>query len=92
MRIEHDVARGAAFEILVNGTPCRAYAGETVAAAMLAGGLAGARRDTAGRPRGPFCNMGTCCECMVTIGDGDNRRRMRGCLIDAAPGMMVTDG
>lgn len=92
MRIDQGVARGPAFEIFVDGAPCRAFPGETVAAVLLANGRASLRRDNDGQPRGLFCNMGTCCECMVTVGAGDNRRRVRGCLVDAVPGLVVTHG
>ena len=90
MRIDDGVTRGPAFDILIDGTPRRAFPGETVAAVMLANGTAALRSDTGGRPRGLFCNMGTCCECMVTIDTGAVRRRMRGCLIDAIPGLKVS--
>jgi hypothetical protein len=89
MRIDRDVTRGPAFEILVDGGRCPAFSGETVAAVMLANDVAAFRQDMEGRPRGMFCNMGTCYECMVTIDDGQSRRRLRGCLIDAVPGLKV---
>jgi D-hydroxyproline dehydrogenase subunit gamma len=38
-----------------------------------------------GEPRGPFCGMGVCFECEITV-DG---RMVRACLTPAADGMVV---
>lgn len=48
----------------------RGYPGETIAAALLAGGVRGFRRDSGGVLRGPYCNMGTCFECLVEVRGG----------------------
>ncbi|MBB5686864.1 (2Fe-2S)-binding protein [Sphingobium boeckii] len=91
MRIEQDVTRGAAIEISVDGIALAAFDGETIATAMLSQGMAMFRRDARGRPRGLFCNMGTCGECMVTL-TAENRR-VRACVTDAQNGMdIATDG
>jgi predicted molibdopterin-dependent oxidoreductase YjgC len=61
---------GAGDEVIVtiDGVACAARTSDTVAVAML---LAGhhANRSTAvtGAPRGPWCLMGTCFDCLVTI-------------------------
>ncbi len=51
-----------------DGQPLRAYQGETLLAALLAERgwtlRASARR---GRPRGPFCGMGLCMDCLVHV-------------------------
>ena len=88
MRVEQQVRRGAAFTITVDGREVPAFEGETVAAAMIAAGLVRFRTDSVGRERGLFCNMGTCCECLVRIGDPG--RRVRACLTEAGPGMEVS--
>lgn len=91
MRIAQDVTRGAAITIAVDGVAIPAFEGETIATAMLAQGMIRFRSDGQGRPRGLFCNMGTCCECMVTLTADD--RRVRACVTDAQQGMDVaTDG
>lgn len=88
MRIA-ETRRGAPLTIIVDGVAVAGFAGETVAALMLAGGIVRFRDDRSGQPRGLWCNMGTCGECTVAI-DG---RRLRACLAAASDGMVVaTDG
>jgi len=73
--------------IVVDGTPVPARAGDSVAAALLGAGLR-AFRETAvsGAPRGPFCMMGTCFDCVVTV---DGRRNVQACLARVADGMRI---
>jgi len=90
MRIERDTRRGRPISIRVDGVEIGSFEGETVAAAMLEQDVA-FRRDTRGRDRGLFCNMGTCSECMVTL--LPSRRRVRACITPASDGMeLVTHG
>jgi predicted molibdopterin-dependent oxidoreductase YjgC len=71
----------------VDGLPVRARAGDTVAAAMLAAGLDHCRTTpVTGVPRAPYCLMGVCFDCLVTI-DGVGSRQA--CLIPAREGMAV---
>jgi predicted molibdopterin-dependent oxidoreductase YjgC len=74
-------------EIFVDGQSVQARQGDTVAAALLASGL-DVRRDSAvsGVPRLPYCMMGVCFECLVTINGVGNRQ---GCLIPVEPGMQI---
>jgi len=73
--------------ILVQGIAVDAREGDTVSAALLASGL-DVRRKTAvsGAPRLPFCMMGVCFDCLVTI-DGVGSRQ--GCLVPVAEGMQI---
>lgn len=73
--------------IFVDGTKVTARAGDSVAAALLAAGLR-AFRSTAvsGAPRGPFCMMGACFDCVLTI---DGERNVQACLVRVADGMKV---
>ena len=73
--------------IRVDGKAVPARAGESVAAAMLAAGLA-RFRDTpvSGAARGPLCMMGVCFDCLVTI-DGVGSRQA--CLETVREGMSV---
>lgn len=72
--------------VTIDGAPVTARAGDTVAAALLAAGRLAVRTTVmSGAPRGPFCLMGACFECMVEI-DG---RAQQGCLVDVAPGMRI---
>jgi sarcosine oxidase subunit alpha len=70
---ELDVTRASDVQIRVDGVAVTAVAGETLAATLLAAGHVAFRRSPrAGEPRGPFCFMGTCQECVVVV-DGERR-------------------
>jgi len=77
----------APVEIFVDGVSVTARAGDTVSAALLPSGL-DARRATAvsGAPRLPYCMMGVCFDCLVTIDGVGNRQ---GCLIPVSAGMTI---
>lgn len=84
------IERAATITILVDGDAIAANEGETLAAALIAAGRLTFRTDTNGAPRGLYCNMGTCCECMVEIiAPGGNSRPARACLVDVADGVSV---
>ena len=69
------VSRGVKIKIVVNGQACLAYEGESVHAALLAAGYRILRQTINSRqPRGIFCGMGVCYDCMVTINDVPNQR------------------
>lgn len=73
--------------ISVDGARVTAQAGDTVAAALLAAGLTPTRTTpVSGAPRAPYCMMGACFECLVTVDDIGNRQ---GCLIPVREGMRV---
>ena len=69
------------------GRAISARAGDTVAAALLAAGEVHFR-DTPekDRPRGPFCMMGVCFDCLMVI-DGEPNRQA--CQVLATDGMTV---
>lgn len=78
---------GTAVTLKVDGKPIRARAGDTVAAAMLAAGVDHCRTTpVTGAPRAPYCLMGVCFDCLVTI-DGIGSRQ--GCLVPVREGMSV---
>ncbi len=68
------------------GRPFVAREGETIAAALLAQGEIVHCFAKDGAPRGPYCGMGVCHDCLVTI---DGRAGMRGCLTKVEAGMAV---
>ncbi|WP_431301922.1 (2Fe-2S)-binding protein [Sediminicoccus sp. BL-A-41-H5] len=72
-------------EISWNGAALPARAGESLAAALLAAGIA-QFRDTAvsGAPRGPLCLMGACFDCLVEVEGVQNRQA---CLVIVTPGL-----
>lgn len=69
-----------------NGTAITCERGDTISAALLAAGV-GVFRQTlvSGAPRGPFCQMGTCFDCLVEI-DGAS---VQACMTLATDGMVV---
>ena len=73
--------------ILVDGQPLVAFEGESVAAALLASGRR-ALRTTArrGEPRGMYCGIGTCFDCVMTV---DGRPNVRTCQTPVRAGMRV---
>jgi len=90
VRIEKGVARGESVRITVDGEGVQTYRGETIAAAMLAAGCRVMRYTPRGHlPRGLFCAMGVCFECVVTV---DGSGRTRSCTTPVADGMVVWTG
>lgn len=79
-------ARGE-IPFVLNGQTVSGAEGDTVAAALLALGH-DACRGTAvsGVPRGPYCMMGVCFDCLVTVDGVGNRQ---GCLVRLRPGMRI---
>jgi len=78
--------RGASVRFEFDGQAMTAYAGETLAASLLAVGT----RDLGsnpidGSPRGVFCAMGVCQECVVLV-DGV---RVEACRTIVRDGMVV---
>ena len=87
LRMTSPGTRGARIQIVVDGRPVDAYAGESVAAALLAAGLRTFRTtDRAGMPRSYYCGMGICHDCLVTI---DEVASVRACMTAVRPGMRV---
>lgn len=73
--------------LVIDGKPVIAREGDTVAAAMLAAGLHHCRTTpVSGAPRAPYCMMGVCFDCLVTV-DGIGNRQ--GCLVRVRDGMQV---
>ncbi|SAL52645.1 BFD/(2Fe-2S)-binding domain-containing protein [Caballeronia udeis] len=60
--------------IQFDGETLHARAGETLAAALIAHGVQQFRTTVSGQPRGVFCGMGVCQDCLVEIDGVANRR------------------
>lgn len=86
-RITDGIDRGQAFQFTCDGEPVTAYPGESIAAALMAAGKRRAR-VTARRqmPRGLYCGMGVCWECIMVV---DGKPAVRTCMTPAEPGMKV---
>ncbi len=89
LRITRDLIRGCCVAVKVDQRSITAFSGETVATALLAAGIRCFRRSVIqGAPRGPFCLMGVCQECLVTI-DG---RQVLGCQVRVRDGLEIETG
>jgi NADH dehydrogenase/NADH:ubiquinone oxidoreductase subunit G len=84
-----DIDRGPAVTILVDGAPISAHEGETVAGALLASGRRIFRHTRHGQPRGLYCGIGVCFDCVVTV---DGTPGVRACLTPVSAGMVVETG
>ncbi|MFF7352136.1 (2Fe-2S)-binding protein [Streptomyces filipinensis] len=75
---------GEAFTVTFDGRPLTVLPGQTAAAALWAAGVTAWRstRGT-GRPRGVFCGIGVCFDCLVTV---NGRANQRACLVPLQPG------
>ena len=88
MRLKHPDMRptGSPVGFRFDGREIEALEGETIAAALAASDIVAVRQARSGAPRGPFCGMGVCFDCLVTIDDRANRQA---CMVQVAEGMRV---
>ena len=77
----------ASVAIFIDGKPFLARDSDTVAAAMLAAGFDHCRTTpVSGAPRAPYCMMGVCFDCLVSIDGVGNRQA---CLVRVCEGMRI---
>lgn len=82
-----EASAGAAGTLTFEERPVAFRAGDSVAAALLAAGIARFRDSPVdAAPRAPYCMMGVCFECLVEI---DGRQNQQACLIPARAGMVI---
>jgi D-hydroxyproline dehydrogenase subunit gamma len=81
-----ELERGPRVEIVLDGVPTEAFEGETIAAVLLARGEIATRTTTSGRPRGIFCGMGVCWDCLLVV---DGVPNTRACMTWVRDGMEV---
>jgi predicted molibdopterin-dependent oxidoreductase YjgC len=72
--------------VIVDDRPVVAYLGETVAAVLFAEGSVETRTTVSGSPRGVFCGMGVCFDCLVVV---DGVPNTRACMTWVRDGMQV---
>lgn len=74
-------------EITVDGQPLTARDGEPIAAALIANGIDICRAmPESGESRGPFCAVGRCSDCLMTV---DGELNVRTCVTPVAAGMRI---
>ena len=92
MRIEdHPILgkmeKGRPITLQVDGKPVQAYEGEPIAAALLAAGMRVFHRTPKrDEPRGMFCALGRCIDCVMIV---NGRPNVRTCVTPAQDGMVI---
>ncbi|TYK44889.1 (2Fe-2S)-binding protein [Actinomadura decatromicini] len=79
--------RDVPLRITVDGEPVAGIAGQTIAGVLLASGRRAWRTGPSGAPRGVFCGIGVCFDCLVTV---NGVRDVRACARRAHDGDTVT--
>jgi predicted molibdopterin-dependent oxidoreductase YjgC len=73
--------------IWFQGTAIPARTGDSIAVALLAAGVTTTRTTpVSGAPRGPYCMMGACFECLAVV---DGRANVQTCMTPVREGMRV---
>jgi predicted molibdopterin-dependent oxidoreductase YjgC len=73
--------------ILFDGDPLQALAGETIATALRAHGISVYRTmPESGSPRGLYCGVGRCPDCMMIV---DGMLNVRACVTPVRDGMVI---
>ena len=72
--------------ITVDGERVEGIAGQSLAGVLLAAGRFSWRRTASGAPRGVFCGIGACFDCLITV---DGERDVRACRRPAFDGAVV---
>jgi predicted molibdopterin-dependent oxidoreductase YjgC len=73
--------------IWFDSQPIPARAGDSVAVALLAAGIATTRTTpVSGARRGPFCMMGACFDCLAVV---DGRNNVQTCMTPVRDGMQI---
>jgi predicted molibdopterin-dependent oxidoreductase YjgC len=84
--LDHGLERGAPVTLTLDGRPVTAYEGESVATVLFAEGHLATRFTQSGAPRGVFCGMGVCFDCLVVV---DGVPNTRACVTWVRDGMEV---
>ena len=79
---------GRLVTVSVDGLDIAAVEGEPIAAALLAQGIRVMRKTPRfGEPRGIFCGIGRCTDCIMTV---DGVPNVRTCVTPIRAGMVIT--
>jgi predicted molibdopterin-dependent oxidoreductase YjgC len=77
---------GKVVHLQIDGEAITAFDGDNLAAALLRAGKVKFRTAEKNDPRGPYCMMGVCFECLVEI---DGRSNQQACQITVRDGMII---
>ena len=73
--------------VKINGQPYKAIEGEMIAAVLMANGIRVHRHTTKKHePRGVFCGIGQCTDCVMTVNGKPN---VRACITPVEDGMVI---
>ena len=73
--------------VSLNATPVTADAGQSVGAVLMGEGIKAWRTTrNQGKPRGLFCGIGACYDCLITI---DGEPNQRACIVEARDTMNI---
>jgi hypothetical protein len=77
----------ARIAVRIDGAPFEGRQGDSVATVLLLAGKVGCRKSfVSGEPRGPYCMMGVCFECLVRVDGIDG---LQACMIPIRPDMRI---
>jgi hypothetical protein len=73
--------------VSIDGAPFEGRQGDSIATVLLLAGKVGCRRSiVSGEPRGPYCMMGVCFECLVRVDGVDG---LQACMIPIRSDMCI---
>lgn len=78
--------KGKLVEFYMDGKPLKGYEGEPIAAALKAAGVMVHRHTKKHSPRGMFCAIGRCTDCVMVVNGKPN---VRTCVTPLKEGMLV---
>ena len=77
---------GSIVHLQFDGEAITAFDGDNLAAVLLRAGKVEFRTAAKNDPRGPYCMMGVCFECLVEV---DGRSNQQACQITVRDGMII---
>jgi predicted molibdopterin-dependent oxidoreductase YjgC len=78
---------GTPVTVSFDGRPLAAAPGQSIGAALVSNGITAWRSTRKeARPRGLFCGIGICFDCLVTV---DGEANQRACLVEVREGMEI---
>lgn len=76
-------------QLVFDGRDIDILEGDTLGASLMRAGVLMTRRSRSGEPRGLYCAIGVCHDCLVSL---DGVRNVRACMTIARPGAKVHAG